>query len=192
MINPNEVTNFNRTPNELEEFLLFCIVVAGKNSQQQSVKLDKFLYDTMCDYVSPFNRITLWMQENILLERLKTYKIGQYTRILTAFEDVSFSLKDKLDTCTLEDLNSVKGIGPKTARFFLLHSRPNQNIAVLDTHILKWLGSKGHKVPKSTPSGKKYKELEDIFLSYCKEYNMTPSELDLKIWKEKGLTNSTN
>jgi hypothetical protein len=38
MIDPNKVTNPARTPAELEEFLLFCLVVAGKNADQQAAK----------------------------------------------------------------------------------------------------------------------------------------------------------
>ena len=43
MIDPNNVTNPARTAAELEEFLLFCVVVAGKNADQQSLKLERFL-----------------------------------------------------------------------------------------------------------------------------------------------------
>ena len=39
MIDPSNVTNPARTPAELEEFLLFCVVVAGKNADQQAQKL---------------------------------------------------------------------------------------------------------------------------------------------------------
>ena len=43
MIDPAKITNFNRTQSQLEEFLLFCIVVAGKNSKVQAAKLGEFL-----------------------------------------------------------------------------------------------------------------------------------------------------
>jgi len=46
------------------------------------------------------------------------------------------------------------------------------------------LGSKGHDVPKTTPSGAKYLELEKLFLDYAKDMGMMPAALDLQIWNE--------
>ena len=43
MIDPRKVTKFDRTLEELEEFMLFAIVVAGKNAFQQARKLEQFL-----------------------------------------------------------------------------------------------------------------------------------------------------
>ncbi len=43
MIDPRKVTKFDRTPEELEEFLLFSVVVAGKGAFQQAKKLDEFI-----------------------------------------------------------------------------------------------------------------------------------------------------
>ena len=43
MINPAEVTNYNRTQSELQEFLLFCINVAGKKSSIEAPKLEVFI-----------------------------------------------------------------------------------------------------------------------------------------------------
>jgi thermostable 8-oxoguanine DNA glycosylase len=79
-------------------------------------------------------------------------------------------------------LECVKDIGMKTARFFVMHSRPNQQVACLDTHILKWLGEQGHEVPTRTPRGQKYLDLEKIFLDYCNKMGKTPAQLDLEIW----------
>ena len=82
-------------------------------------------------------------------------------------------------------LQCVKGVGMKTARFFFMHSLPNQNLACLDTHILKWLGEKGHEVPKQTPNGIKYLKLEQIFLQYALEAGKSPATLDLEIWNSR-------
>jgi hypothetical protein len=35
---------------------------------------------------------------------------------------------------------------------------------------------------KSTPSGKRYLELEKVFLTICDSMGKTPAELDLEIW----------
>jgi thermostable 8-oxoguanine DNA glycosylase len=62
-------------------------------------------------------------------------------------------------------------------------SRPNENHAIIDTHILKWLKAQGvSNVPKATPTAKNYTRLEQEFLSRVPD-GMTPAEFDLQIWK---------
>jgi len=90
-----------------------------------------------------------------------------------------------LRTCSIDELESIFGIGRKTSRCFVMHSRRNAQCAGLDTHILKFLRSKGHDVPKSTPgSKKKYLEIENLFLKYAKKSNKTIAKFDLDIWKK--------
>jgi thermostable 8-oxoguanine DNA glycosylase len=186
MITPNNITNYYRNQAELEEFLLFSILVAGKTAKTQAIKLDSFLNDSEGD--TPFQKIiNLILSDETLLakdleEKMKKHKLGQYSRLKAAFTGI-LSFKDKLDSVTLDELESVMGIGCKTSRFFILHSRPNQNLAVLDTHILKYMKAQGYNVPKTTPNKKKYKEIEDDFLYEAKILRKTPADLDLEIWK---------
>jgi thermostable 8-oxoguanine DNA glycosylase len=67
-----------------------------------------------------------------------------------------------------------------------MHSRPNQRIAVLDTHILHWLRDQGVAAPKTTPlkGSKKYKDLELTFLTLADKLGEDPAILDLRIWNE--------
>ena len=84
---------------------------------------------------------------------------------------------------TVEDLVEVKGIGYKTANGFLMHTRPNYQGACLDVHILRYLESLGHDVPKVTPQSKNtYLRIQSIFMDICNKMNKTPAELDLEIW----------
>ena len=118
-----------------------------------------------------------------MLDRaMKMHKLGQYNRISNAFKGI-LKFKDNLKNVTIDELEGIKGIGSKTARFFILHSRPDAKVAVLDTHILKWLNEKGYKVPKATPAKKKYAEIEKLFLTEAINHQMTPADLDLTIWK---------
>jgi thermostable 8-oxoguanine DNA glycosylase len=50
--------------------------------------------------------------------------------------------------------------------------------------MLKHLKKLGYDVPKSTPVGKKYLELEKVVVGLAKEVGMTPAAYDLKIWTE--------
>lgn len=182
MIDPNQVTNFNRTSAELQEFILFCSVVAGKSARQQAHKLNWFL-DTGTG--EPFEKI----ERMDLMQRLKESKLGQYNRLHTVFQEIVYL---DLAHCTVEELEAIPGIGKKTSRFFLLHSRPNQNLAVLDTHILAWMKSIGYKnIPKATPTGNRYRIIEQWFLNEAKKRKMTPADLDLQIWKERSKQIST-
>jgi thermostable 8-oxoguanine DNA glycosylase len=177
LVDPTDVTKFDRADGELQLFFLFCQTVAGKTAKVQAKFLDAFLSAGNGD--TPFEIIQDMVDNGVLLDKLKESKLGQYNRLAAGFEQ---SLKLDLKTATLDEIKKVKGIGNKTARFFLLHSRPNQNIAVLDVHILKYLRSEGFAAPKQTPGDKQYLELEKEFLKLAAKNNMTPADFDLKLW----------
>jgi thermostable 8-oxoguanine DNA glycosylase len=89
-----------------------------------------------------------------------------------------------LDKVLWQDLVGYKGIGPKTAAFFLLHSRPIFDIPVIDTHMVKYMASKGVEM-KVTSNISKYLENAKIVKSHMERDfpNMTTAEADLHIWK---------
>lgn len=183
MITPTEITNYNRTEAELEEFLMFAILVAGKNSKMQAQKLENFLNPMMSTMgLTPFGVLEHMIKTASLGTQMKFARLGQYKRIETAFRQI-LTFKGDLKKVSIQDLESVKGIGSKTARFFILHSRKDVKCAVLDVHILKWLREQGYNAPKQTPSKKKYGLLEQIFLTEAWKHEMTPADLDLMIWK---------
>lgn len=180
MIDPTKPTNFNRTKAELQEWLLFCVVVAGKSSFQQAKKLDDFL--KLEPEGTPFEKIQAMDLRGELSHNLREVKMGQYLRIYRVFRALMWENVNTLSLCVLE---SIKGIGPKTARFFFLHSYPNLQMAVLDTHILAWMKEQGYDVPKSTPSRNRYKKIELWFLNICKDQGISPAELDAQIWNSR-------
>lgn len=189
MIDPTKVTNFKRNVCEMEEFLLFSIVVAGKGAFQQATKLQQFLDAGRAVYgkdATPFELVRALDTVGLLEDYLRSVKMGQYTRITSAFRGIAHLAHAfghyPLYRVPVNLLECIKGIGMKTARFFIMHTRPDQKLACLDTHILRWLGEKGHEVPKTTPNGPKYLALEQIFLGYAEQMGKSPADLDLEIW----------
>lgn len=185
MIDPLNVNDFNRTDEQLEEYLLFCIVVAGKTAKTQAKALDKFLFSYKPYILSPFEKIKWMIHEGILLHNLQESKLGQYNRLMKCFTALVNSDLN-LRTCTTDDLEAIPGIGFKTSRFFIVYSRENPNYGILDTHILKFIkmiyvGS--DEVPKSTPSSKQqYLKWEKVYLDFIAANGLNNVDFDLEVW----------
>lgn len=175
-------TRFNRNDAELQAFLLLSICVAGKTAFVQERKLRDFLKPAIDIGREPFNWVRILDAADLLEKELRAIKMGQYRRILPAFRGVA---QCDPRTVTLDELEAVKGIGPKTSRFFLIHSRQGLNLAVLDTHILAWLREQGVEAPLATPSGRAYKDLEQTFLDFAAQRGQTPADLDKEIWEAR-------
>ena len=114
---------------------------------------------------------------------MKRSGIGCYSNKSLGFVELAYSNLD-LKTCSPEDLEKIRGIGPKTSRAFLIHSRPNQKYACLDVHLLRFMRDLGYDVPINTPTGKKYKQIEQLWLKLANKSGMTLAEFDLTIWRK--------
>jgi thermostable 8-oxoguanine DNA glycosylase len=78
-------------------------------------------------------------------------------------------------------------VGPKTAQFFLVHSREGYEGVILDTHILKYLNDKGFDAPSQTPQNMdKYNALSKQFLYISStDYPLlSAAQRDLLIWRK--------
>jgi len=186
MVNPDDCTRFNLSKHRLEEFLIFSILVAGKTARIIARSLENILkesHDTngVNDF-RPFVSLALYTKDE-LQEMLKRHGVGCHGLKAQAIYDVirrNFDLK----TVEAEDLERVFGIGAKTARFFILHTRPDVRVACLDTHILKFLGDLGYPVPQGTPGSKKqYRKVERLFIALADKSGMSIADLDLTIWR---------
>lgn len=181
MIDPQNCVDFKRTDAELEELLLFAIAVTGKTAIVIAKQLDNFLrYGP--DGASPFEKVRWMIKKGNLHISLEAARLGQYTRLNKAYREV-VELNPR--TCTVDELEGVHGIGPKTARFFLLHSRENQRMAALDTHMMTFLREKGYTTLHSTPSSRKmYAKLEAIFIEEADKSGKSVADFDLAIWNK--------
>ncbi|MGD0900268.1 MAG: hypothetical protein ABR915_20740 [Thermoguttaceae bacterium] len=180
MIDPLRVTDFDRSQEGLEVFWIFCVVVAGKNADSMAEAVRRLLGGR-----PPGQRPLAYLASlgPRLHDALVASRTGQYRRIARALAE-SFDLD--LAGAALERLEQVHGVGPKTARYFVLHTRARARVAVLDTHLLKWLKRRGlPAVPPHTPgSRKRYLELESrAILAMERAFpNMTLAQADLHIW----------
>lgn len=160
----------------LQYKLIYSCIVAGKSAKFAETVMDKLFPETN---TLPFDLILTWGKHGVLLDILKEARTGNYTKLGHCLSQII-----QLDpaTCTIEDLEAIRGIGPKTSRFFMLWTRENAQYAALDTHVLKFLRELGYNAPKSTPTGKKYRELEKVFLEEAARRGKTPRELDAEVW----------
>lgn len=177
MIDPTKITDYARGRVALETFWMFCILVAGKNSDN-TAKVVARLFKGQ----SPFDMIR--ENQHCLRNTLVANKTGQYHRYERAMIE---SLGLNLSLASVEELEAVYGVGPKTSRFFLLHSREGAEHVVLDTHVLKWLKSQGMEVGVSTPTcKKKYREIERVAIPIIKAAfpGLSLAKADLLIWSK--------
>jgi len=196
MIDPNAVTDTARTDAQLEEFLLFCVVVAGKNADQQARKLEAFLQGR-----EPFALIRS-LKGAELGAQLRRVKLGKYALLTRSFRALAGSGLD-LRRCAWADLAALPGIGIKTAKFFVLHSRPGQMHGVLDTHVLAWMRGKEQRsrpgrleIPRHSPQDPAaYAFWESLYFGLvCETHHQTCgacaqpinwARVDLDLWKEQ-------
>jgi hypothetical protein len=210
VIDPTTLPWYNQPTPILEELALFTIGVAAKTAKVVAGQLENIL-DTLGrvrDEQSPFALIRQFeiaktgeqlgraamegvvrrfvgvpMKTRLsLADVLKFHGMGCTRKKGPAMVTLAHAALD-LKTCSVSDLDALPQFGPKSARFFVLHTRPNVAYASLDTHILKWLGSLGFAVPKQTPQNtKRYDALEQIYLAICKLVGATSADLDINVW----------
>lgn len=122
MIDPFNITKYENTEAELEEVLLFWVLAAGKKAVNASKSLNLFLGENV---KAPFAYIkTLTIDE--ISNLMKSCGIGCYNNKAFTFYQLAHSNLN-LKECNTEDLEKIKGIGMKTSRCFIIHSRKNAN-----------------------------------------------------------------
>jgi len=181
MLDPFRLTNHSRTRTELEEFWVFCLAVSGGRAAMIASRVDDFL--SGCGEIgTPFERIRCMLAKGRLAHELRRARLGKYSLLARALEaSVSRDAPD-IAKASLSELRTIPGVGPRTARFFLLHSRKGQRVAALDAHMMRYLASRGHRVPKGTPNRRQYARLERLVLKRARALRMSPAEFDLAVW----------
>jgi thermostable 8-oxoguanine DNA glycosylase len=178
MLTEANLMNFERTTDQLEELLFFSLCVAGKNSQITMRGVNRLFEGKS----HPFRWLRSLLNKKQFIPMMKKVGLGQYNRMQKSARCMVDSEID-LHTCSVAELESLHGIGPKTARFFLAFSRKGVKVAILDVHILRWMKKHGIKTPNKTPSTRKnYWELEKKYLALARRMKQNPAKLDYKVW----------
>lgn len=160
--------------------LIYSIIVAGKSASFARDAMNRLFPG----YPPPFKTVRSWIRQDCLLQKLTEARTGNYGKLEKALRQLVSKKNLDLTHCTVSDLETIHGIGPKTARFFILWTQPQAQCAALDVHILRWLRSRGYEAPRQTPaSRKRYLELEQIFLEEASKRSLLPADLDRKIWE---------
>ena len=189
MIIPTSITNFDRSNNQLLEFAIFAVCVAGKNPDQTAKKVGALWEDPNFQTAISFQwgdppetDIRYEQYVFVIGEYLKAYKIGQYDRLSRVIYFLNQN-REQLRTIMFDDLVNFKGIGPKTAAFFLLHSRRHFFKPVIDTHICKYMATKGIEM-KVTSSLHKYLANAKLVRFWIRHDfpDMSMAEADLHLW----------
>jgi thermostable 8-oxoguanine DNA glycosylase len=170
------ITKFNRTKQELEELALFSILAYNNSSKAAAITLDKLGWSSFAS--------TRGVARDVLADMLRNAGSRFFNQKAAAIHEVSNSDID-LANVSLPDLMKVRGFGPKTARLFILHSRPQAVCVPLDRHILSFLRDNGVDAPFSTPGdGRRYRELEKAFIGFAQQSELSLAEFDLKVWRQ--------
>lgn len=168
------------TRHEQEAALLFCVLQRGRNSKRCAELVNRLFGDSP---LGPF-QIVDSMTYSELCHELRP--LGIQTQLAkTWIETVGLYRYSPLEF-TIEELRQINGVGMKIASF-IMNVFGCDTHAVLDVHILNWLGSRGYKVPKETPKTERsYMRYSKLALEEMRRTfpGLTPHEADTHIWKE--------
>lgn len=190
MIDPANVIKFDRDDHELQEFFIFALSVAGKSSYVQARKVHDLIHEALAfagpAEMLPLEKIRVAAEAGRLRAAMEIVKLGQYTRIeraLREFLDRGLSLR----TCSEDDLAGLHGCNFKTAKFFLVYSRPGMRAAVLDTHVLRFFREIGVDAPAVSPQKRaEYERFERYFQALADFMGLSCAELDEALWRRSA------
>lgn len=168
---------------QLEWWILFTICVAGKGARQTQDKMKALMkrLKQIFGAGTPFFLVREAIAHKILDDLLREYKFGKYNLVNRGFAQ---AIEIDVKKISIENLEKIHGIGPKSARMIMLYYDPKSEAVPLDTHVLKYLRKKGYDAPKTTPSaGPKYNFLEEAFVREAKRQHKTVRELDTEVWQ---------
>lgn len=178
----SRLTSFkNVSSKKYKDEFIFCILTPGSNAQRcwQAVQELKKLPN--------LNRISI---SNILKKRTrfhnnKTSYILENLRQWHKIQSMLFS--NNIPELRNWLAENVHGYGLKESSHFLRNIGKSENqIAILDRHILKHLYQKGIIKSQEIKSKKHYLEIEKQFLNFAQSLSIPADHLDLLLWSQEN------
>lgn len=124
--------------------------------------------------------------------KTKTRFHNNKTKYIIESEKIWPEVKLRLNNTNKKEIRNwiaenVYGIGLKEAGHFLRNiGHSNNEIAILDRHILRNLKRFNLIKEEKIKSKNDYFKIEDIFLNYAKSLNIPSDELDLLFWSQEN------
>ncbi len=165
---------------QYKEFL-FCLLTPQSNAQRCWQAVEEISALSSQNYETIFN---------ILKTKTRFHKT-KTLRILQAKENFK-RIKSHLNNNNIKELRNlivktVNGYGLKESSHFLRNiGFSNNQIAILDRHILKNLHVLNLIKETKIKSQKHYLEIENIFLNFANSINIPPDQLDLLWWSQEN------
>ncbi len=164
IIDPLNITEYNAPIERLEVHILFWITAQGKNGVTSAKCLTKLLGKSV---LPPFETIRFYGNE--LQDKLKECGIGCFKNKAKYMLNVANS-NVNLQTCSVDELRAIKGIGYKTSKCFIMHTREGVKLAGLDRHVRNYLRDLGYDVPGRSLNDKEELKFQNIFLESVPEF----------------------
>lgn len=96
--------------------------------------------------------------------------------MLTALDESELS-----DVALRNSLLKLPGVGPKTASWIVRNRRASDDVAILDVHIVRACKIMG-VFPRAADPARRYFELEERFLAFCRATGSAASSMDAVMW----------
>lgn len=179
---------FDRLQPELEAYLLYVMTMANWEAKKAYDSLNRFLSEST---ESPFAYIKMLNAQEKLLHKMQEARIFRANQKQRYFQAASEFTQD-LRTASIEQLETIKGVGAKSSRYFVNFTRVDADEVHPDTHIIKGLIAHGVDVPKDKngkpriPSDAKAKNFKLIVLAFrniAQEYGLKNREMDYEWWR---------
>lgn len=176
--------NSFKSLNEKEQFkeMLFCLLTPQSNAKKCWAAVEEIF------------ALQKWNEKEISqILRTKTRFHNNKTKYILEAEKTWSFIKNEFNMKNKKELRNfiaghVRGYGLKEASHFLRNiGKSNNEIAILDRHILRNLKERGVIETEKIKNKKDYLEIERKFLDFSTKMNIPIDELDLLFWsKENG------
>ena len=172
--------------NQIYQEFLFCLLTPQSKAQKCWEAVESL--SALKENEWTIENISNILKSKTRFHHTKAKRIHQspttYKSIKPLLSDSSLSVTDLRNNIS----KIVNGYGLKESSHFLRNiGKSNNEIAILDRHIIKNLKLNNLMKEDKISSNKHYLQIESSYLNYSKNLNIPADELDLFFWqKENG------